>query len=692
VTKAAGNKWRGDVRYNYANDSFQSDNSGSEELKRFNFPGGNPIQMTYDFNVSGGGALLKDKLWINGSYRKWVVNKDNLIARNPDGTPTLDDNDLKNYMVKGQYQVNSAQRLSVTFNWNNKIRGHRRDPPPNYIDDVASLVQTNPGSSTQAKYNAVLGKLVYESNGSLMLGRTNYFYQPGTAATDIRIEDSVLSTASVAAPRHEEQPNYRVQFDNSIAYAAQGFGGFHNVKGGVQYARLKFDDSFEVNGDRHILFASGVPNGVRIYNTPVSNLSYVNWYGFFMQDAWSIGSRLTLNIGGRFDWAKGSYPAQSAPAGNFVPERSINASQPTNQKIFVWRTGLAYDLFGHGQTALKISASRYANQVGVNRVQLVHPFQFTNGTRTWTDTNGDREPQLSELGAFSGFADNLNRYADPNGPDWPYSDEITAGIEHELVKDVRVGAMYYHRTNRKAVGFRNSRVPSSVYTPVTVNVPSGATGPGGTVTFYNLDTNFFGLNENVYDNESTFDSDYNGVELTANKRMSNNWQMLLGLTLGKNNGGVITTASDLNDPNFAQNFPDGIVGDDSKYALRVAGSYILPYGITASGSWIWNQGYPYQSTYTITRAIYPALVRASQVVRLAERGDERLQDVAMVDLRFSKSFSMGGKYRISPTVDIFNVTNSGTVVRLTPGVGSSYLAPAEILAPRVVKIGISATF
>ena len=60
--------------------------------------------------------------------------------------------------------------------------------------------------------------------------------------------------------------------------------------------------------------------------------------------------------------------------------------------------------------------------------------------------------------------------------------------------------------------------------------------------------------------------------------------MLAGLTLGKNNGGVITTASDLNDPNFALNYPDGIVGDDSKYAFRLAGSYILPYGITASGS------------------------------------------------------------------------------------------------------------
>jgi hypothetical protein len=34
---------------------------------------------------------------------------------------------------------------------------------------------------------------------------------------------------------------------------------------------------------------------------------------------------------------------------------------------------------------------------------------------------------------------------------------------------------------------------------------------------------------------------------------------------------------DLNDPNNAENFPQGIIGDDSKYALRVAGSVMLPW-------------------------------------------------------------------------------------------------------------------
>ena len=42
---------------------------------------------------------MQNRLWVNGTFRNWVVNK--LInARNPDGSQALDDNDLKNYSGK----------------------------------------------------------------------------------------------------------------------------------------------------------------------------------------------------------------------------------------------------------------------------------------------------------------------------------------------------------------------------------------------------------------------------------------------------------------------------------------------------------------------------------------------------------------------------------------------------------------
>ena len=86
VTKNAGNLWRGDVRLLRQRGSAERQQR-TRELERFNLPGGNPIQRAYDFNAAGGGAAGGDKLWVNGAYRKWRVDKLKLIARNPDGTP-----------------------------------------------------------------------------------------------------------------------------------------------------------------------------------------------------------------------------------------------------------------------------------------------------------------------------------------------------------------------------------------------------------------------------------------------------------------------------------------------------------------------------------------------------------------------------------------------------------------------------
>ena len=75
VTKDAGNKWSGDVRYNFSNGCASQIRAGlpeSDNLQRHARPAatllGNPTQTTYDFNVAGGGALIKDRFWVNGTY------------------------------------------------------------------------------------------------------------------------------------------------------------------------------------------------------------------------------------------------------------------------------------------------------------------------------------------------------------------------------------------------------------------------------------------------------------------------------------------------------------------------------------------------------------------------------------------------------------------------------------------------
>jgi catechol 2,3-dioxygenase-like lactoylglutathione lyase family enzyme len=707
VTKDAGNLWRGNLRYSFSNDDLQSENHLDIQRQLPSFLG-NPTLKTYDVNLAGGGALLRDKIWVNGTVRRWIVNK-LTSTRNLDGSQALDDNTLKNYSGKVTASLSTDHKVMVSYLWNDKIRGHRRDSN-DLIPDIAAVLQTNPAQTTQAKYTAVFGpKLVFESAFSVMDGQTNYTYQPGTPPDAIRFVDFTIGSQDFAAPRHEEQPNSRHQFDNTFAYSFGGFGGDHFLKVGVQWARLYFEQRFTVQGHHYVEYSSGAPNRIRLFNTPTLNKNLAKVLGVFVQDSWSIGSRLTLNIGARFDSYKGILPEQANQnvrfdlfeatgletdgTGPYIDPRAVPDQEILDQTKGVWRAGIVFDVMGDQRTAVKANYSRYALQVGIDRVTSVNPLTVGSRTCPWSDPNGDRRFQSSEIdmarcGPFSG---GLTTSYSPDGIGWPYSDEVTAGVERQLGTTMRIGAMFYYRTNRDQLGNRNVALPPTAYTPFTVNVPNGPNGPT-TATVYNLASAFVGASNSIRDNRPELDTDYKGVEFTASKRYSNRWQLMAGLTFGKNTGGQ--GGGDLNDPNNVL-YPTGIIGNDSEVAFRMSGSYLLPYDITLAGSMVSNTGYPFVSTYNVTSAIAAAagvsLTRSSQTIDLSRRGDERLPTVTMVDLRISRPIRIGTR-RIVPQLDIFNITNADTVVSLQNAVGSTYLNPREILSPRIIRVGFSLDF
>jgi len=45
-----------------------------------------------------------------------------------------------------------------------------------------------------------------------------------------------------------------------------------------------------------------------------------------------------------------------------------------------------------------------------------------------------------------------------------------------------------------------------------------------------------------------------------------------------------------------------------------------------------------------------------------------------------------------PQIDLFNIGNAGAAVAYTSAVGTSYLAPTQILAPRIARVGFSVNF
>src|SRR5258708_38809284 len=96
--------------------------------------------------------------------------------------------------------------------------------------------------------------------------------------------------------------------------------------------------------------------------------------------------------------------------------------------------------------------------------------------------------------------------------------------------------------------------------------------------------------------------------------MSNHWYAVAGFTYGQNKGGLnassgqsTATTAELNDPNNVW-FTNGIVGNDSAWALRVSGGYQFPLAVNLSAALGANQGYPYVTTFAGPRALLPTRV------------------------------------------------------------------------------------
>ncbi len=332
-------------------------------------------------------------------------------AKNSDGSQALDDNTLKNYSGQGRRVAHGEPEASFSYLWNDKIRGHRRDGTLR-LPDIASVVQTNPASTTQAKYTGIRNTLVFESNFSVMDGQTNYTYQPGTPADAIRMEDADAGIGDFAADREDHQPNLAAAVRQRRLVFAERLGRRAPVQGrrAVCASVLRFRLQRAGRPLRRV-FERQRRCSVRQFNTPNLFKNEAASSACSCRTAWTVANRLTLNLGLRFDRYVGILPEQSNPAGQFAPARSIERSEPIKQNIGVWRTGAAYDLFGNGQTALKASYSRYALQVGIDRVTAVNPLATGNRTCPWNDANGDRRFQANEItAACSGFSGGVNTF------------------------------------------------------------------------------------------------------------------------------------------------------------------------------------------------------------------------------------------------------------------------------------------
>ena len=446
VPKEGGNRFSGAGSGLFRPGQLQGDNY-SDRFKAWGLPldkNGDPainrVDRISDFNISEGGPIQKDKLWFFASGRDFQpVNTVPQTFLN-DGTQGLDDNYIRQSLVRLTYQLSPRHKVSSYYERVFKWRGHDMgafDDP-----ETVAIVWTSPNYSTMsAKYTGTLNsRLLVEGGFSQNTEYYRNLFQPGvekarnSAEWFANASHTATGGASGVAPGGTVQ-----QFPVSIVYqgSASYVTGQHHAKLGFTlkkgqflhggggnadlsqgyptFARIEaqnYNIYFPTSSMSAADFATYFPtlNGVRpcaigtppagtasastctatIRNSPRLYQETLNQdMGIFLQDSFTM-KRLTINAGIRYETLNSQVDVSTSDAGRFVPARTTQLRENIpDWKDWAPRFQLVYDVFGNSKTAVKYSFNRYNESVTTSTAAAFNPIALSTSSRNWTDLNGD---------------------------------------------------------------------------------------------------------------------------------------------------------------------------------------------------------------------------------------------------------------------------------------------------------------
>jgi Carboxypeptidase regulatory-like domain/TonB-dependent Receptor Plug Domain len=751
VTKSGTNRFTGMALQTYQGAPTQSSNIDEPLLQAGLRPDANSTELLTNTNVQAGGPLLRNKLFYFGTfnYQATHVNVPNFPAVIPSYIPSpladTSDQDTTDIIAgegKISYQPDGRNRFEGF------IAKQRYDKPNRGAGGTVTVLNANVLAGTQDSdskeldtffiaqlaYNRVMSDRMF-IDSKISYNNTHF---PLFQKTDLQpLSDT--STAVLFRNRQSSQIMFRrrIQFVANWQYfLPELLGGRHEFKAGIDNGHTPEDvDTLRI-GEVNLSHSSlPTPRAgqVQIFNTPLHQERAVTSTALYAQDAYSIG-RLTLTGGIRWERIEGYLPAQQAPPSEYFPEGlvfedvSINGvvQDFTVRKSFdavkenpLWynwgpRVSATYDIRGNGKTVARVSYGKYLDQI--NTGTPPNPNANINQAYAWNDLNGDLIFQKGNAtwngtqyvgGEFGALAStgNLAVATFDNSVRRPYRNELTVGVDHELLPDVLFSVAYLRTREHDVTGTvdQNIALWDQLFTPITLTDP-GRDGVLGTaddapLTVYNQNT-AGAVTSPVTINDDRLATRYDGVDVVISKRYSRGWALLAGYTYS----GTRVDLTSLANPNAAFVNASGESGG-RRHNFKASGTYDLPYQIVFGANFRLASGLPITRTWATPAA---QLRQGSVTVNAEPRGSVELDWLPTLDLRAGRYFTFGGN-RLELSMDLYNATNANTVfaTRTNTGLASirvggdpavaptqiaAFLSPTAVLAPRVLRFNISYQF
>lgn len=671
ITKSGGNDLEGHIEFVFTDWPWRAGNFDPKE-EMFSLYQAPTREREIDGGFSIGGPFVKDRLWFFGAFRwrrsQWEVAGMDEIASVE--KPTV--------FAKLTWQPISKFRLSAFFEhdvYYNKNTGLsiRRPPIASWVEDGWCNLYSLNGlySFTERTF--------LESR--FFIDQVPYWDEvKGGLDTPGRVDD-LTGNYSVNAGDYYDSYTGRYVLSSTLSHHADEFiKGSHDFKFGIDLeAAPAWDHDWYPGG---FFYRDNVWDGTQ-YVTYAYSYEYFTEQTFFQlsafaQDSWKISDNFVINPGVRLNWYKAwlanvDLLSHRGWVGTPVPQPPI--FQAT---VFVPRIGFTWDVFGDHTTALKAHYGRYASGMKHN-----YYTEATAGASDWVMYKVMPDGSKNEV-----FRYNYSNPATVN-PDikYPVMDQVTFGIERELMRDMSLSATFVWRKWKNMIYSVNSGATYALKTfafedengnPQTIDIYT-RTSPGSQDKF--LITN---PQKGEYSAIETPRATYWGLVFSLTKRFSNNWMMNASYTwsrlMGTQQGGG-SRYSTWKDPNRQVNIY-GHLGNDPTHMFKVYSTIILPLDIMVSPT------FQYITGNNWSRRVYASGIVGYRYITIEPQGSQRVPPFINFDIRIEKMFRFGND-RVGIQFDIFNVLNRGVETGVENRVDrSSFGLATGVSDGRTLRVGI----
>ena len=659
ITKSGTNIFHGSGRLLMTNDNWDSQNKGSS-------PNGTPFarekldKEVYDYLFTLGGPVLQDRIWFFGGYeRNPQFTPPAQVAISEENPPPLSGQSYSASRVYSAWQgkltgqITSSHALNFSAQadpFTGIIRNYWNEFGLPSAELQALTTQTQSDDCPwaciwQTRYTGIFGANVsVEATYAQQRGGITVTNFQGDGSPIFNLSEGLFYNGNpfeglVQRPR--DQANLAINLYNQL------FGRSHQFKVGVDYQKINSESSFTYPGNESF-FVSGFDAATREMllqpgdqwfrgTEPEPSVSEGKIYGIYALDRFEATDRLSFNLGVRVDVQSGSSDLQATVVDATTVSPRLSGS---------------YDILGDGKLLASAGYGQYRDFLVQNIIDTIYsgvPQQVNFDLFVWDGT----EWVFNQAIRAGGNDAPVNRDLKPS-----QVDEFNIALQQQIGNTMAVGVRGIYRK------WTNLVDDARIITDTGEKLQTPLNFTDGQLKRY-----------------------YKAIELTFEKRFSQNWQVLANYTLSEAEGNheavfssqlfdydgtqcVVPAVLGPNDevlvPEVSGNCPDilahnryGTQTYDAPHLVKIYTAYTMPFSIlnlTAAPSFTFSSGLPYQQQQVFN------INGDTDVYYYTKKGSSRLPNWYSLNFALQADFKIFGPLEIGVKGEVVNLTNQQPVI------------------------------